>query len=77
MELGDYLKDPVYAAIFAALAVAGYLHLKNKMNNEPDMKPSEYETRCTYCTSGVVYCCVRQWCTRNNIKRTFLNLKIK
>lgn len=42
MEIGDYLKDPVYAAIFAALAVAGYLHLKNKMNNEPDMKPSEF-----------------------------------
>ena len=42
MELGDYLKDPVYAAIFAALVVAGYLHLKNKMNNEPEMKPSEY-----------------------------------
>lgn len=42
MELGDYLKDPVYAAIFAAVAVAAYLHLKNKMNNEPEMKPSEY-----------------------------------
>jgi hypothetical protein len=42
MELGDYLKDPVYAAIFAAFIVAGYLHIKMKMNNEPEMKPSEY-----------------------------------
>lgn len=42
MELGDYLKDPMYAAIFAAVITAGYIHVKNKMNNEPEMKPSEY-----------------------------------
>lgn len=42
MELGDYLKDPVYAAIFAAFAVAAYIHIKNKINNESALKPSDY-----------------------------------
>lgn len=42
MELGDYLKDPVYAALFAALVTAGYIHVKAKINNESELKPSEY-----------------------------------
>ena len=42
MELGDYLKDPIYAAIFAAIATAAYMHVKNKMNNEAALKSSDY-----------------------------------
>lgn len=42
MELGDYLKDPVYAALFAALVTAAYIHLKAKLNNEGELKSSEY-----------------------------------
>ena len=42
MELGDYLKDPVYAAIFAVLVTAGYINVKAKINNEGELKPSEY-----------------------------------
>lgn len=30
----DYLKEPVWAALFAALATAGYIHLKARINNE-------------------------------------------
>lgn len=30
----DYLKEPIWAAMFAALATAGYIHLKARMNNE-------------------------------------------
>lgn len=42
MELGDYLKDPMYAALFAAAVTAGYLHLRSKMNNEPPLETNEY-----------------------------------
>lgn len=31
----EYLKEPMYAALFAGLVTAGYIHAKAKMNNEP------------------------------------------
>lgn len=42
MELGDYLKHPTYAAIFAFAVTAGYIHLKARMNNEAKPETSEY-----------------------------------
>ena len=33
--MDEYLREPVYAAMFAALATAGYIHMKARMNNEP------------------------------------------
>ena len=33
--MDEYLKEPVYAAVFAAMATAGYIHMKARMNNEP------------------------------------------
>ena len=34
MELSDYLRDPVYAALIAGATTAGYIHLKAYLNNE-------------------------------------------
>ena len=42
MELGDYLREPAYAAIFAALVVAVYIHIRSKMNNEGELTTAEY-----------------------------------
>jgi hypothetical protein len=33
--MDEYLKEPVYAALFAGVATVGYIHMKAKMNNEP------------------------------------------
>ena len=41
-ELGSYLQKPLYAAIFAAIATAGYVHFKNKLNNEKPLTNSDY-----------------------------------
>ena len=38
----EYLKEPAYAAMFAALATAGYIHMKAKMNNEGKLELSSY-----------------------------------
>ena len=34
MDLSDQLKDPVWAAVFAAAATAAYIYVKAQMNNE-------------------------------------------
>lgn len=33
--MDEYLKEPMYAALFAGMATAGYIHIKARMNNEP------------------------------------------
>ena len=42
MDISEYIKEPVGAAIFAALATAGYIHLKTKLNNESQPPLSAY-----------------------------------
>jgi len=42
MDIGDYLREPLSAAIFAGIATAGYIHVKGKMNNEGQLKSSQY-----------------------------------
>jgi hypothetical protein len=42
MDIGDYLREPFSAAIFAGLVTAGYVHVKAKMNNEGQLKSSQY-----------------------------------
>lgn len=42
VELGDYLKEPGYAALFAAVVVAAYIHVWNRLNNESELKTSDY-----------------------------------
>ena len=42
MDIGEYIREPMGAAIFAALATAGYIHVKAKMNNEGALQPSQY-----------------------------------
>jgi Na+/pantothenate symporter len=42
MDIGDYLREPLNAAIFAALVTAAYVHIKAKMNNEGKLQLSQY-----------------------------------
>jgi len=42
MDISDSLKDPLSAAVFAACATAGYIHIKARMNNDGKLKPSTY-----------------------------------
>ena len=35
MELSDYLRDPMSAALIAGGITAAYIHLKAHLNNEP------------------------------------------
>ena len=42
MELSDYLRDPVYAALFAGATTAGYIHLKAYLNNEGKLELNKY-----------------------------------
>jgi hypothetical protein len=41
-SLGIQLQNPLYAAIFAGVATAGYIHAKNKLNNEKPLITSDY-----------------------------------
>ena len=42
MELSDYLREPIWAAFFGALATAVYLNLKARINNEGKLSPNQY-----------------------------------
>jgi|TARA_B110000259_G_scaffold173820_1_gene207452 hypothetical protein len=42
MELSDYLRDPVYAAIIAGGITAAYIHLKAHLNNEGKLELNKY-----------------------------------
>jgi uncharacterized membrane protein YphA (DoxX/SURF4 family) len=38
----EYLRDPAYAALFAAVATIVYIHFKRHINNEQPPKPSDF-----------------------------------
>jgi hypothetical protein len=38
----EQLRNPLYAALVAALITAGYIYVKSLMNNEPVTSNSEY-----------------------------------
>jgi hypothetical protein len=42
MDIGDSLKDPHWAALFAAVATAGYIYVKNQMNAGEKLQLSAY-----------------------------------
>jgi hypothetical protein len=42
MELSDYLRDPINAALIAAALTAGYIHLKAQLNNEGKLELNKY-----------------------------------
>lgn len=42
MDIGDSLKDPLWAAVFAAAATAGYVYVKNQMNAGEKLQLSAY-----------------------------------
>ena len=42
MDISDTLRDPLGAAAVAALATAGYIHVKARMNNEGKLELNKY-----------------------------------
>jgi hypothetical protein len=42
MELSDYLRDPMSAALVAAAITAGYIHVKAQLNNEGKLELNKY-----------------------------------
>ena len=42
MELSEYLRDPVYAALNAGAITAGYIHFKAYLNNEGKLELNQY-----------------------------------
>jgi hypothetical protein len=42
MELSDYLRDPVWAALIGGLITAIYIHAKAQLNNEGKLKMAQY-----------------------------------
>jgi len=42
MELSDYLRDPINAALIAAALTAGYIHVKAQLNNEGKLDLNKY-----------------------------------
>lgn len=42
MDFSEQLKDPLWAALFAAVVTAGYIHVKNQMNGGPKLQLSVY-----------------------------------
>ena len=42
MELSDYLRDPMYAALIAGAITAGYIHLKAHLKNEGKLELNKY-----------------------------------
>lgn len=42
MELSEYLRDPVWAAIIGAIITAIYIHAKAQLNNEGKLQLSAY-----------------------------------
>jgi hypothetical protein len=41
-DLSEYLRDPMGAAIIAALITASYIHLKAHLNNEGKLELNKY-----------------------------------
>ncbi len=42
MDLGDYLREPMWAAFFGALITAVYMNIKARINNEGKLSPNQY-----------------------------------
>lgn len=42
MELSDYLRDPMSAALIAGGITAGYIHLRAYLNNEGKLELNKY-----------------------------------
>ena len=42
MELSDYLRDPINAALIAAALTAGYIHVKAQLNNEGKLELNKH-----------------------------------
>jgi len=41
-DLSEYLRDPLSAALIAAVITAGYIHLKAYLNNEGKIELNKY-----------------------------------
>ena len=58
-DLSDYLRDPLSAAVIAAIITAGYIHVKAQLNNEGKLELNKY-TKPAALNAIVVYFIVSQ-----------------
>jgi len=78
MELSDYLRDPVYAALIAGGITAGYIHLKANLNNEGKLELNKlHKASVIECDFSILYSLWWNRTERVYFYRSFLNLKIK
>ena len=42
MDLSDYLREPMSAALIAGCITAGYIHVKAQLNNEGKLELNKY-----------------------------------
>jgi hypothetical protein len=66
MDISDQLKDPIWAAVFAAVVTAGYIHVKNQMNGGAKLQLSAYAKPATL-VALLVYFIVQCGSTREHI----------
>jgi tryptophan-rich sensory protein len=68
MDISDHLKDPVWAALFAAAVTAGYVYVKNQMNGGEEIQMSAY-AKPAVLVALLVYFIVYSGSSRETISR--------
>ena len=66
MDISDQLKDPMWAALFAAAVTATYIHVKNQMNSGEKLPVSAY-TKPACLVALLVYFIVYSGSSREHI----------
>jgi hypothetical protein len=66
MDISEHLKDPMWAALFAAVVTAVYIHVKNQMNAGEKLSTSAY-ARPACLVALLVYFIVYSGSTREHI----------
>ena len=56
----EYLRDPMWAALFAAAVTTGYMMLKNHINNDTSQKPTSYYAKPSALVALLMYFVITQ-----------------
>ena len=71
MDISEHLKDPMWAALFAAAVTAVYVHVKNQMNSG-DKLPLSAFAKPSALVALLVYFIVYSGSQRENVDESFL-----
>jgi tryptophan-rich sensory protein len=66
MDISEHLKDPMWAALFAAAATSAYIYIKNQMNSGDKLPLSAY-AKPSILVALLVYFIVQNGSTREKI----------